>query len=145
MIRVHEDPIYVFHRNGLIYVTEDPTDASRWMVMDGFGGSPLYIEYGKEPVPLSPEMILRHLVPETTYNKSSMEPSVRGMLSRKNVSHVKGKTGRPPKFTRKDVDRVHKAIDEVGFNQACRDLKSSKSTVNNFRNKMREKGLWPEG
>jgi len=54
------------------------------------------------------------------------------------------RSGRSTRFTENDIGWLSEKIDKVGLNQSARDLDISKSTINNFRNKMKEMGRWPE-
>jgi len=56
---------------------------------------------------------------------------------------VTSKPGRKSRFTEQDIGNIYDKIKDVGFNQTARDLDVSKSVLNNFRNRMTEKGLWP--
>ena len=56
---------------------------------------------------------------------------------------VTSKPGRKSRFTEQDIGNIYDKIEDVGFNQTARDLDVSKSVLNNFRNRMTEKGLWP--
>lgn len=57
---------------------------------------------------------------------------------------IEKKGGRGPAFTYVDIGRVNDTILEHGFNQAAKELEVSKSTLYNFRDKMRREGKWPE-
>lgn len=56
---------------------------------------------------------------------------------------VERKSGREPAFKESDASRVMETIKEHGFNEAARKLKVAKSTLYNYREKMRRTGKWP--
>ena len=56
---------------------------------------------------------------------------------------VTSRPGRKSRFNEQDISTIHKKIEDVGLNQAARELDVSKSVLNNFRKKMTKKGLWP--
>lgn len=61
------------------------------------------------------------------------------------VVTVEGKGGRGRSaFKESDVPRVMAAIEKHGFNEAARRLEVGKSTIYNFREKMRKNGKWPD-
>jgi hypothetical protein len=79
---------------------------------------------------------------EETNGESFVEEDVEVALPVK--PRPKKKAGRSPRFDENDIGWLSEKIDKDGLNQASRDIGASKSTINNFRNKMKKKGLWPD-
>jgi hypothetical protein len=51
--------------------------------------------------------------------------------------------GKEPRFTESDVQRVYDTIKANGFNKSATILEVSKSTLVNFRTRMKKEGKWP--
>lgn len=150
---IFKKPIYVFPKNTKMYVTDNPNEAARRYVAGSKDTTDPVVSWCIEgcgkPEKVDAFMLLNHVVMNDLKQDSQRSQIVFGddVDQKKNdVTEipVKKKVGRPTKFNENDILRVMKAIEKYGFTKAAGKLGLAKSTLYEFRKRMKNQGLWPE-